>query len=107
MSKHTYPPTFGPGSHLWATLSWAILDQVAPGAIPERARFYLAGLIAGGMSEVYRMGKDSDYTINPEGTSITCNRCGMESFNSNDVLASIAASVTCSTAIIGRYERPG
>lgn len=40
-------------------LSWAILDQVPPGAMKDDYRIYLSGLVAGALSAVYKMGIDA------------------------------------------------
>ena len=44
---HEYPDRYRPGVH-WATdAAWEILDQLKPGLIPQDARAYIAGQIAG------------------------------------------------------------
>ncbi len=47
MSEHTYPSSYPPEGHWALREAWAILDLVAPGTIPEDARAFLAGAIAG------------------------------------------------------------
>jgi len=54
--KHTYPSNYPPDHRMWEVrLSWAIMDQIKPGAIREETRFYIAGLLAGAMSELAKV----------------------------------------------------
>jgi hypothetical protein len=62
---YTYPPGREPGSSPWLTMTWAILDQLPPDAMPDKTRFLLGGLIAGGLLEVYRMYHEGAPTPDP------------------------------------------
>lgn len=47
MTEHNYPSRYPKGAH-WATdFGWDIMDRIAPGAITDTQRFFLAGLISG------------------------------------------------------------
>jgi hypothetical protein len=46
-------------------MTWAILDQLPPDAMPDKTRFLLGGLIAGGLLEVYRMYHEGAPTPDP------------------------------------------
>ena len=54
--QHKYPAKFGPGSSRWATETWKILDQLAPGKLTTTDRFMLGGMIAGALSEMFKLG---------------------------------------------------
>jgi hypothetical protein len=56
---HTYPSKYGPDHPSpFIRMSWALLDNIAPGAIPNDARYLLAGMIAGALDQAYRIGLD-------------------------------------------------
>lgn len=55
--RHDYPKNFGPGTNRWVTASWAILDQLNPQALKQRDRFFLGGLVAGALAEMYEHGR--------------------------------------------------
>jgi hypothetical protein len=56
-TKRRYPSLHGPGSSPATSMAWAILDHAPPGMLSDYYRFLLGGMIAGAVSEVYRLGR--------------------------------------------------
>lgn len=50
-ATHEYPPAYPPGKHWSIDAAWEILDTLKPGLIPQDARCFLAGQIAGRLAQ--------------------------------------------------------
>jgi hypothetical protein len=56
---HQYPSNYSPDSHNpFIRRSWELMDKLTPGAMADEARFFLAGLIAGALTQAYDFGKE-------------------------------------------------
>lgn len=64
--SHVYPSHYGPDHPAWfVRSSWAILDQVPPGAMPDPIRFLLGGLLAAALAETYKIGQEGSDPNHP------------------------------------------
>ncbi|MCK1670350.1 hypothetical protein [Bradyrhizobium sp. 150] len=56
VDEHSYPSKYPPGSDPWVTAAWEILDTLKVGALKSNTRAWLAGMIAGALSNAFEMG---------------------------------------------------
>ena len=57
--RHAYPPSFGPDHESpFVRMSWALMDQLKPEAMNVESRFLLGSLIAGALSEAFKIGRE-------------------------------------------------
>lgn len=65
--QHEYPSNYPPDHPHWAVrLSWAIIDEIPPGAISNEKRFLLGGTVVGALMAAHQFGcSDRDLNKHP------------------------------------------